>query len=143
MDFFKKIAAVLLAVVAGSVMLNISDYILSVIYPLPDYILPEDKTGIAEHEANTPVIVNVVRVVLWAVSGLVAGLVASVSAPVYKPTYAYFTGLIFLCASIFYVVTHHSAWWIWVAAFITWIPGAHVGYLMAAKFRGFLHGRSA
>ena len=135
MDLLMKIAAVLAAVLAGSLVLNLSDIVLEMMHPLPDYIFPEDKKAIEEHKANAPVYVEWVRMLFWAVGGLLAGWIATLVAPVYKPTYAYFSGLIFLCASVFFVVTQKSEWWVWIGALLTWIPASHLGYLLASRQR--------
>ena len=138
MDFFKKIFAVLMGIISGSITLSITDRVMTMIYPLPDYIYTTDKAALAEHYINTPVSAFAVMVAGWAAGGFIAGMLSTWLAPVLKPTYAYFCGLIFLCATIFYLLTNPGGpWWLWIAGILTWLPMAHIGFKTAAdiKFR--------
>lgn len=136
MDFFKKILAVLAGIIIASLALTLTDQIIDIVHPLPDYIYASDKAGIAEHYINTPLSAHIIRIIGWALGGFLAGALATHMAPVLKPTYAYFCGLIFLCATIFFIVTHPgSPWWLWLAGLLTWIPMTHAGYVLVAGKR--------
>ncbi|MBK9256337.1 MAG: hypothetical protein IPM42_12690 [Saprospiraceae bacterium] len=135
MEFLRKILAVLGGLITGGIIITINEKIFSFLHPLPDYIDPSDLQAISEHVQNAPFNSQLSVVFGWCIAAVVAGAVSTLIAELKKPTYAFAVGLVFLCASVFQLVMTKAPMWMWLAAFVFWIPLAHVGYKIVLKYK--------
>ena len=126
----RKILAIVLGVVAGGIVVGVTEAIGHMIYPVPAGLDPTKPELIAEYIRTAPMGALVAVLVSWALGALVAGIVATLIARVADAKFALIAGGVLLVFSLInmFVIPHPG--WFRIAGILLFLPMAALGYLL-------------
>jgi hypothetical protein len=126
----RKILAVVLGVVAGGIVIGVSEAIAHTIYPVPAGLDPSKPEMIAEYIRTAPLGALIAVLISWALGALVAGVVATLIARVADAKSALIAGGVLLLFSLInmFVIPHPV--WFRIAGILLFLPLAGLGYVL-------------
>jgi len=133
-----KIVAVVLGVVAGSVVNMMLVSVSQMAYPLPDAIDPNDLEALKAYVEANGMAAGALLIVLLAHSGgsLVSGVVCGVIAQRAWYLGATILGVIWMCGGMFMLTVLPSPTWFAVADTVLYVPAALLGVRIGGAFTG-------
>lgn len=130
----RRVMAVLLGLVAGSVSVALVERLGHVVYPVPAPVDPDDVEGMRRMLAELPAAAFVVILFAWAVGALVGGFVAAKLAPAGKLGHGLVVGSLQLLAGVATVlmIPGHPPWFVAIGVAL-FLPLAWLGGRLALR----------
>ena len=131
----RKILAVLAGIVAGSVIIFLTEMLGHTVYPLPEGIDIKNPESIKDYIETAPVGAFLMVILGWVFGSLTAGFVATIIAPDDYARYGMICGVILLAMGIANMAMIPHPAWMWVLGILVFLPFAWLGYKLGLRAR--------
>lgn len=128
----RRIAAVLIALIIGSVCITGVEKIGHSLYPPPVGAKDGDMESLKVYVAEAPFMALLFIILAYAVAALASGFTASKISNDGKPTAAFACGILFLLITIYMMASLPTPIWFWVLGILVW-GLVFVGHQLALK----------
>lgn len=116
----RRIVAVPAGLIAGIICITIVEKIGHQLYPPPAAAGSGDMTAMKDYVAHAPFMALFFVIIAYALAAFVSGFTASKVAGNGKHTSAVVCGVIFLCITIYMMVSLPTPIWFWILGILIW-----------------------
>lgn len=120
MKIVRIILAVVLGILATSIVVGLVQQLGHYLYPLPEGADPNNPEAIKEYVENAPFMAIFFVILSYAAAAFVGGFVATFIAGDRKKIYAICIGILFLATSIYMMTIIPSPIWFWILGILSW-----------------------
>jgi hypothetical protein len=123
----RSIAAVVIGVIAAFIVVTLAEMLTSRLYPMPMGANPEDPSAMITWIQQLPATALAVVLVGWALGAFVGGFISAKFDRAAWGRQAVIIGILLLGAGVWNMTQIPHPIWMWVGAFVVFVPGAWFG----------------